>query len=262
MSELAEVIKRLEAEAAMGGPESGSKPDHLPLGSIKELHEAFQHRTLDPYHVGVLQKALKGGSALAPVVVFQAGSSVYLLDGHHRVAAYLREEWSRPVPVSFFAGTVAQAVAEAGRLNSQAKLPMTLKERNDLAWRLVNCPGFSKAQIVQAASVSDGQVAIMRRVRKALGEDAAEHESWYKAQRAAKGTMKAWEEGDIDAWLEAQAEAIAERLQKAFGPTPVRNPEVFAMALVKRFGDKIDELVRLLPQPVAYEHEHAPDDDF
>ena len=148
----------------------------------------------------------------------------------------------------FFQGTVTEAVAEAGRLNSRAKLTMSLPERNDLAWRLVNCPGFSKAQIVQAASVSDGQVAVMRRVKKALGEAADDYASWFKAHAAHKGTAKDWDTDDIDGWKKERAQEIAERLHKALGSKPLSNPEVFAMALEVLFDARIRALLSHLPK--------------
>ncbi len=163
------------------------------------------------------------------------------------IHTYRRERWSEPVPVRFFAGTVRQAVAEAGRLNSQAKLTMSLKDRNNLAWRLVNCPGFSKAQIVQAASVSDGQVAVMRRAKRALGEAAADYSSWAEAYDAHRGSAKDWDADDIEGWKMERAREMAERLRKALGSKPVSNPEVFAMALEVLFDDRIGELVCYLP---------------
>ena len=106
--------------------------------------------------------------------------------------------------------------------------------------------GFSKAKIREASGVSDGTVASMRRVQKALGPTAGDHETWWDAQRAAKGNMRDWERGDIDDWIEQQAAEYAERLHKAFGSKPVSNPEVFAKALRRLYGERIGDLVQHL----------------
>jgi ParB-like chromosome segregation protein Spo0J len=246
MSELAQIIQEIQREmdAAPAAPEGF--PETLPLTRIKTLPGAFQHREINEFHITELRRAIRNGGALEPVMILGAGQSLYLIDGHHRLEAYRREKWKEGVPILFFNGTAREAVAEAGRLNCRAKLSMTTQEKANLAWKLVNAGGFSKANIREASGVSDGTVASMRRVQKALGATASDHETWWDAQRAAKGNMRDWEQGDIDDWMEQQAAEWAERLHKGFGSKPVSNPELFAKALRRLFGEKTPELVKHL----------------
>jgi hypothetical protein len=119
---------------------------------------------------------------------------------------------------------------------------------------------YSKSDVALAACVSDGQVGIMRRAQKCLGADVGLYDTWRAASVKVKGIHKEWDLGEIDLWKAMEAERVAERLYKAFGPKMARNPEVFAMALERVYGDKIGELVVHLPRPGRREDDE--DDDF
>ena len=87
-------------------------------------------------HVADLRRALRNGGELDPVLVFAAGRWFYLIDGHHRLQAYRRED-KRDIPVEAFEGTPEEAVLAARKANSRAKLSMTNLERQNAAWQLV-----------------------------------------------------------------------------------------------------------------------------
>jgi hypothetical protein len=61
-------------------------------------------------------------------------------------------------PVEVFEGTLAQACAEAGRLNSKDKLPMTKRDKLKRAWKMVAIDdgNLSKAQIALARALQSG----------------------------------------------------------------------------------------------------------
>ena len=93
----------------------------------------------DEAHVQALVRALQRngpGKLLDPVLVMFIGADLYVVDGHHRLAAYEAASVSGPVPVEHFHGTVQEAVLAAGRANHKDKLPMTTDERHNNAWRL------------------------------------------------------------------------------------------------------------------------------
>ena len=65
-----------------------------------------------------------------PVRVLQVGSRAFSIEGHHRLQAY-KEEGKPDIPIKPFKGTIEQAVAFAGRVNSRLKLSMTNGERQN-----------------------------------------------------------------------------------------------------------------------------------
>jgi ParB-like chromosome segregation protein Spo0J len=258
----------VEAEVASFGPlnlladlrskaaptSAADRPDTLPLASIVTMPALFQPRGEDERHISELVRAIKARGDVEPVIVIQVGDKAVLIDGHHRVAAYGLAKATSAVPVKYFEGTLEEAVLEAGRANSKAKLPMNNQDRQNYAWRLVLMDTYSKRQIMDAAAVSDGQVAAMRRVKKSLGNAAYDAPSWWRAQREAKGI--AWQEIDDDERerrLEELAQDYADRLSKEFSTKLANNPEVAARALSIHFGRRLPELARAmeehLPEP-------------
>jgi len=181
------------------------------------------------------------------MTVVQVGADAVLIDGHHRFESYRLAGVVTPVPVRYFAGTVDEAVLEAGRANSRAKLSMSVQERMDYAWRLVRMGCFSKAKIVDAAVVSDGQVAEMRRVMKALGDEAFDCDVWLKARRLADGKagMMPTDE-EIEQRLELQAAIYADRMAKVFSTKLATNPTLAARTFHMYFGRKLPTLVECL----------------
>ena len=257
-SEVTVLIKELKARIAAhtGG---GEPPERLLIAEIKTLPELFQPRGTggtDERHVSELRRGLKVSKVLDPVTVIWIGDEAILIDGHHRLAAYLAEKHFGEIPIQTFKGTVEDAVLEAGRANSRAKLPMGVQQRNDYAWRLVVIDSYSKAKIVEAAGVSDGQVAAMRRVRKALGADAGEFKSWWEAQAKAKGiTREALTEEEQEQRLEDLANTYADKMAKAFTTKLANNPEVAARTLAIYFGRNLGEVWRELKEHLDPDHD-------
>jgi hypothetical protein len=259
-ADLLDDLKRRDAER----PQSGL-PERLLVETIKRLPALFQPRGLDENerHVQHLVGEIKKDGELDPVTVIQIGPDVILVDGHHRLAAYEQAGYSEPISVHYFQGSIEDAVLEAGRANSKTKLPMNTQERQNYAWRLVLIGAYSKRQVKDAAGVSDGQVAIMRRVKKQLGTDATTYDNWWHAQRIVKRGQPDDRDDDIDAWKEAQANHYADRLAKEFGRKLATHPELAAMAFNIYFGRKLpdlyDELESFVPDRVGMP---ATEDDF
>lgn len=231
------------------------KPDPLPISvavsDIRMLPEVFQPRGpngTNEAHIQELKRSLSTTGELEPVLVAWFGPEPYLIDGHHRIYAYQQARWSAPIAIRHFGGSVEEAVLEAGRANTRAKLPMNHAERMSYAWRLVLMgTAYSKKRIVEVSNISDGQVAVMRRVAKKLGAEAFDYQEWWQAQRAWKGKgAQILDDEERASMLEALAEDYAARLAKEFSAKLVRNPEVAAMAFARHFGRNLPELVEQL----------------
>ena len=235
--ELSEAIAKLTEEAAKGTRED--RPDRLPIADIIECPEAFNVRGEDPaeHHLTELKRALERMTALDPVLILPCGDSFVLIDGHHRLEAYRRDEKRTDIPVRYFEGSIEDAVLEAARINAKAVLPLNNQQRQNLAWRLVLTKRYSKAQLVEAAAVSYGQISNMRKVMKALNDDANTFDSWWKAQQAAAGKLREQDEDfDQDAWLREQVAIYVDRMSKAHGTKLSSNPSLLALVLVDYCG--------------------------
>ncbi|MCX5581198.1 ParB/RepB/Spo0J family partition protein [Kaistia terrae] len=246
-------------------PSPSPLPDRLPWHSIKQLPELFQPRGLngtDEKHVQDLKRGLEVSKELEPVLVAWIGPDAYLIDGHHRMLAYQLARWGEPVPVAPFTGTVDEAVLAAGEANSRAKLPMSTRERMNYGWRLVLMGKlYTKVMIVQAAGVSDRQVALMRRAAKDLGSDAFSYREWWQAQQTARGiSTEPFTDDEEQARLDALANDWADRLAKTFSTKLSQNPEVAAMALSHYFGRNLKQLVRHLSEHVGFDEDEGEDD--
>ena len=153
----------------------------MPVSAITTLDNLFQPRTLTGWHVDDLVRAVKAKRIIAPLLVLRIGERGFLLDGHHRLKAYKEVDSKQRVPCDFFDGTVAQAVLEARRRNSETKLAMSTTQKLDDAWKLVKMVRaggkteyhFSKAEIVAASDVARGTVTNMRKALETLGREAA-----------------------------------------------------------------------------------------
>jgi ParB-like chromosome segregation protein Spo0J len=242
---IVEVIDtRDELDELAKQPTPTERPSKQPLKGIAVAPEVFQPRGTDERHINTLAQAVKEKGIVSPILVMQIGPKVVVIDGHHRVAAYEKASRGAEVPVEYFDGPVDEAVLEAGRANSQAKLPMANKERQDFAWRLVKTGRYSKAQIADAAAIGSSQVATMRKVRSALGIKADECGSWWKARRMASGSPTlSMTEGEIEEWKEEEAQRWADKLSKALGNKLAGNPEIASRALEIHLGRKFDEVI-------------------
>lgn len=245
-SALSEAIAKLERDRGPDVP-SAAHPQLIPVSAIELELDAFNVRgqALDEHHLGQLSRALAVVSDLAPILVVACGDRYILVDGHHRLAAYSLAKRAS-IPVQVFTGSIRAAVLEATLRNTAATLQMDNRQRQDCGWRLVNAD-FTIKEIIAAAGVSRAQVSVMRKARKALGEDAAEYVDWWRAKRAAEGReMEPLTDDEHDAMLAALAASLAERIGKATGNKLATNPEVGARALAVLVGRKLPDLVLFL----------------
>jgi ParB-like chromosome segregation protein Spo0J len=255
--EPAQLLAELVATAAGNG--AHRRPDRLSRDAITVMPELFQPRGMSEKHIGDLIKAIERFGEVEPLTVLPMGATAILVDGHHRLAAYEKAEKVAAIPVRYFEGSPEEAVLEAGNANSRAKLPMTTQERQNYAWRLVLLDTHSKAKIARAAGVSQAQVAKMRVVRKALGEDAYEFASWWLARNHANGPVEEMGDDDREQWKQDLADRFADRLVKEFSTKLADRPEVAAMALSTYFGRRLPEVVNEL---MSFLPEEGGEDEF
>lgn len=238
-------LKRLKE----AGVDLHDRPETLLSTEIDTLENVFQARSgkLNERHLGDLEAAIRTQGTVEPLILWRCGGYSILLEGHHRLEAYQRVEKQRgaliPIPVTWFEGTVEEAVIKASSANSRAKLPMSSTEKLDHAWKLVLSETFSLRQIIDAASVSRRTVNNMRSVMKKLGRDAHETKSWRSALSRAQG-FSGWDQDDADALVEAQAKEWADRLAKEFSTKLAHQPEIAAKALAIYFNRVSSEVIK------------------
>lgn len=248
---LGEALKALE-ELKKSGDDDPSEPKRLPLSAVETLPNVFQARggKMDEYHISDLAAARKRVDDLDPITVWRCGKYAFLVDGHHRLAAYTSYAGETgnlvDIPVQWLRGSLDEAMWAAAD-NSKAKLPMTPDQRLNRGWMLVLSGRYSKADEAKMAGISTSQIGIMRKVKVKLGEEAADYPAWKKALRASqrRGIIELSEE-ELDAKLEAQIEQWAFTMRKAFGTKLPDNTTLAAKVLDRYFGRKIGELVQTL----------------
>ena len=239
-------LRELEAKREANPVPPETLPKTLSYKQIIQRPELFQPRShvITEGHVLELGKQIKNHGTLDEVLVLAIGDEFYLVDGHHRLEAYRRAKVFNDIPISYYEGSLEEAVLQSGLTNSKVKLPMGNQERQDYAWKLVKLQRYSKSQIASASGVSTRQVARMRSVLKQLGKEAMRIKSWYIANRKARGEFvdTEWNEDKI----EEMAEKAQQKIWKAFGLKLQENPEVAARALVKYFNHRLPDVLRYL----------------
>ncbi|KZN15185.1 ParB N-terminal domain-containing protein [Marinomonas sp. TW1] len=242
-----EALTRLENDFKTGS-EAPQINGELELKQVHEALSLFQPRDMNTevaskeQHIQNLLASIRNEptNRLDPIVVWWSGSVWYVLDGHHRLAAYrafAREGglMKMMIPVKVFSGTVVQAMGEATRLNSKDKLAMTKDDKSNMAWRFValGAEGLTKGAISKVCKVSTATVG---RMRKKLREIQEFHpDDWHKVSlemtwNEAINFLERKKAYDDD-WQKAQAKEWAKRLSSAFGKKLVAQPEVFLDAL-------------------------------
>jgi ParB-like chromosome segregation protein Spo0J len=206
------------------GTVEGSKPTQLPLKEIKADETTFQWRVSQfnkadsAEHLRVLTQALQNSNEpLDPIQVYRKEDGrYYVIEGHHRIAAYRKARWAQPVPVTVFEGTLDQARLAALEANVKNKLALSDPEKSEAAWKLITKfkhLKLSKSEIANRSGRSPSMVATMRKAERRLIETGKDPKTltWTKAR--AVGLEKA--ELSAQEWLEKKAQKIRDALLKA-----------------------------------------------
>ena len=94
------------------------------------------------------------------------GHEWVVVDGHHRIAAYLKCKWPSTIKCEWFAGTVREAADESLRRNEIIHLEVQQGDKWEEAWKRVLLGfGAAKRKSMTLTGASDGLVARMRRAQ-------------------------------------------------------------------------------------------------
>ena len=136
--------------------------------------DRFQHRTvvLDETQAEDLAAILRSDKALDPLEVWDAGDEgLIVVDGHHRLEAYKRAEWTRGIPVLIHSCNEAEAQFLTVHENAKPRLQMSQDEKSGWGWGMVcNHPELTAKRIAEGP-VSLRQVRYMRKAKKKFEED-------------------------------------------------------------------------------------------
>lgn len=234
---------RLKAEGQPALPENATAGVVLKRNTIRVAEKAFQwrlpKRNMVPRHDVIfdMARALRDGRKLPPIVVFAVGTDFYVIDGHHRLAAY-DTAGKTNIPAKVFPGRLEEAERFALRSNSRDKIPMAKADKLHAAWRLVrqDKDADSIATIASDAGIAESTVSNMRAVLRKLRElEVAEEDildlSWNSARARAQGIE---EQAELEDWREAEAQKLVDAIVRAkLGGSLTKNPDITAIALAK-----------------------------
>lgn len=162
-----------DAEKGLVRPPNGKTASvTLKPRDIETWPDLFQPRTfsyglreLDQRYVEKLARRINTEGELDPPLVVKINNRWVCVDGHHRIAAYVSLKRSKGICCVWFAGTGREALDEALRENKKIKLEMSKEDKFEQAWHRTLMGGWSKKETVDATGVSEGMVALMRRIK-------------------------------------------------------------------------------------------------
>jgi hypothetical protein len=179
-----------------------------------------------------LMRALELNGKLEPIVVFKLGKKLYVVDGHHRLAAYAALGHSE-VPVAYFEGPLEAALFKSLDINIRDKLPLTRKDKVEAAFRLVKHKLRHRAsmtweEIARRATVSERLVYKMRATLRDHPD--AREWSWGKTLGELQNVGKDYTPGS-DEFRDEHARKIADQIMAKVGMNLTANPDITARAL-------------------------------
>lgn len=229
----------------LAGIERSSKPmdvaDERRRVPIKELvvaEKAFQWRGehsdlfAEERHMHELMRTLELGQNLLAIVVKRIGEELYVIDGHHRLAAYAALGRTT-VPVAYFKRSLYEAFLKSLDANIRDKLPITRKDKLEAAFRLVkhkirHDTLMTWEEIAQRAVVSERLVYKMAAVLRATSE--ASEWSWARTLMNAQERDNDYQL-DSDEFRNEHARKMADQIMAKVRMNLTANTDITAMAL-------------------------------
>jgi hypothetical protein len=219
---------------------------NLDRNSIRVATQVFQWRIpkrnmlrSDDHIFRMAQALQQQRTPLPPIIVFPVGDVFYVMDGHHRLAAYDTARWTKAIPAQVYRGSLEAAWRSALGRNSRDKLPMEQEDKTAAAWRIVKKDDDrdSISSIMTLTGVAKGTVNNMRRVWRTIDDgkhgDANELQAltWAKARRLAEGRE---DDMELEDWKAKEADELVKALQRAkLIPRLTKNPDITALALAQ-----------------------------
>jgi len=235
---VAEAERELQRVSEGKGQQVQIKPSQITTRPLLFQPRSFgNNNALDAEHVKKLERRISTKGELDPPLVVRLGKKWVCVDGHHRIAAYLKTSKygygsHHTIICDWFPGDVRDAVDESIRRNDIDKLEMRSGDRYEAAWQRVVLDWGSKSEIVALANVSDGLVGTMRRVKTAYEErdkfgkelrkklpGGLEKYTWSAARQAYLDLKPAdWEPREAGAKL---AKTLRNRVQSRLSDNPI-----------------------------------------
>jgi hypothetical protein len=201
-------------------------------------------------HIQTLANAIRDtGKPLDPILVFTVGDAFYVVDGHHRMAAYDTAKWRKVIPATVFEGTL-EGAADAGRArNIRDKLPMSRNDKREAAWTLgKRDPLPTREWISSETAVSPSSIDGMRKVLKALKATGVDEETiagmTYAQALGKMGADDAGETWEYETWKQKEAEKIVKKIEATgIGFMLRKDHEIAALALERVHASLVHTLV-------------------
>lgn len=239
---------------------------------------------LDPDHVKALALRAQQRGLLDPVTLWQRaqGETIFLVDGHHRLAAYAALGFPK-TNARVWQGPLSRAYRLMGVENSKARRALSYVEKADFAWRLVKENGAARMRIEAGeARPDDADLADMSRpaiahfsgissatvgnMRKLLGQRVEAGEkvedlsaSWAAMLKLDRPTLT---EEERDAANDAVREALVGQLGPIIWPHLQHRPHVVAEALQETLGRSDIRVLEWLMEGVRGRAEGEAERDF
>jgi hypothetical protein len=172
------------------------------------------------------------------ILVFRAGDKFYVVDGHHRLAAYDTARWTKAIPVSVGEGSLEQAMDAGLKFNSKNTRNLSRKEKQEAAWKLgKRMPRPTRERVSELTGVSpsaqDGMRRILKKLRDAAGTEGDIDEMTYvQALRKQWPDDEARPKWDAETWMAEKADKLVKKLEDGgIGFMLREDHEITAMAL-------------------------------
>jgi hypothetical protein len=228
----------LEIERASTPAKTVDERQHVPIKQLVVAEKAFQWRGehsdlhAEEKHMRELMRALELKRNLQPIVVTRVGKKLYVVDGHHRLAAYAALGRTE-VPVVYFRGSLEAAFLKSLDVNVRDKLPMTRPDKMEAAFRLVKYKmrhGHSMTwdEIADRAVVSQRLVYKMQAVLREHPK--AQEGSWVEALRQSANPEEEYLPGS-DEFRDEHARKLADQIMSKVHINLTANPDITARAL-------------------------------
>jgi hypothetical protein len=209
------VVQEMRQHAADPLPMPDIGPSGLlPIESVKFRAAMFQPRQTrgsawkrdkstapeTTKHIATLMEACRtqGMKLLDPIEVWWSGKAFFVLDGHHRLAAYAQINRDahnagkkKPYPevnVKVFTGTLVEAKRHSDLMNSKDKLPIPKADKMERCWQEL-CSEFpemigSSRELQRRLGVSKGTQTNMTAIRDALRKHGVkpQHHKWQEVK--------------------------------------------------------------------------------
>lgn len=228
----------LKIERASTPSKAVDERKRVPIRELVVAERAFQWRGehsdlhAEEQHMRELMRALELSRNLQPIIVTRLGKKLYVVDGHHRLAAYAALRKSE-VPVVYFKGPLEEAFLKSLDANVRDKLPMTRKDKTEAAFRLVkhkmrHHKSMTWDEIAERAVVSQRLVYKMQATLRDHPE--AREWSWVETLRNAVNEEGEYSPGS-DEFRDEHARKLADQIMSKVHINLTANPDITARAL-------------------------------